>query len=144
MRYCLNVICCCGLSWQVPLPSQGKCFVTSVMIVWHLIHILEYVIKWLKIQSVVPAFHVSFGFYFDFVESSFPLSEDDGSTTLHKHSQHYSGKPLGLRRGPGRPRKDRLSSKSRKSVGFKLRRWNRYTLYSLLLCYIRILTWNVW
>ncbi|XP_033611222.1 histone-lysine N-methyltransferase 2C [Cryptotermes secundus] len=56
-------------------------------------------------------------------DAAFPLSQDDGSTALHKHS-HFSGKPLSLRRGPGRPRKDRLSSKSsRKSAGLKLRRW---------------------
>jgi len=65
--------------------------------------------------------------FFHFTGSSFSFSQEDGSAIRHKHS-HMSGKPLSLRRGPGRPRKDRPCTRSsKKSIGLKLKRWKRYT-----------------
>ncbi|PSN55744.1 hypothetical protein C0J52_04797 [Blattella germanica] len=60
--------------------------------------------------------------------SSFSQSLDDASTAPHKH---FSGKPLSIRRGPGRPRKDKPASRaSKKPIGLKLKRWKRPKYFS--------------
>lgn len=71
--------------------------------------------------------------------TGFPFSQDDVPTEQHKHS-HVSGKPFSVRRGPGRPRKDRPSPRSsKKSIGLKLKGWKRYTLLTSLSMFADVL-----
>lgn len=70
--------------------------------------------------------------FFSGSSSSFPPSQEESPSSelciLPQKISHLTGKPINIKRGPGRPRKEKLSTnlKAKKSHGVKLKKWKRY------------------